>query len=117
MKNKKIGAEKIAEIIIVAGILLILTVIACINLFHFAYKLNADLASDVVLSGLIWESKQWIPKTWYIANEVRIICTLNRAALIYGISGDLVLSTGLGRIDFNCFSMYDSSICGIYDDR
>lgn len=39
--------------------------------------MNSDIASDAILSTLIWNSKQIIPDTWYIANEVRIMILLS----------------------------------------
>ena len=57
--------------------------------------MNADLASDVILAKLIWTTKEIIPSTWYIAMETRLICTPNLAALFYGFTGNMILSTGL----------------------
>lgn len=94
-KKKWIFSDRIWEWMITAGILFMLAVIACANIFHFTYKLNADLASDAILARLIWESREWIPSTWYIANEVRIICTPNLAALLYGLTGNMILAEGL----------------------
>ena len=62
-------------------ILLFLLIIGVVNLQHFNYKMNADIASDAILGKLIWEEKQIIPRSWYVANELRIICTPNLSAL------------------------------------
>lgn len=94
MHDKK-RKEQIIEAIILAGILLFLVLIFVVNLVYFNYSINADIASDAVLSTLIWNSKEIVPKSWYIANEVRLICTPNVAALIYGLTGNMVLSEGL----------------------
>lgn len=87
--------KKVVDIILIAGISVFLLLIIITNIFHFNYNMNADLASDVVLARLIWDSKEIIPHTWYIAAETRIICTPNLAALLYGITHNMVFSTGL----------------------
>ena len=83
------------EVLLAVGTLVFLTLIMAVNLCHFNYYMNADLASDAILAKLIWDSKEVIPHTWYIAAETRIICTPNLAALFYGITYNMVLSTGL----------------------
>lgn len=88
-------AKKVAEMLLAAGILVFLGLIIDVNIFHFNYMMNADLASDAILAKLIWTSKEMIPHTWYIAAETRVICTPNFAALIYGLTGNMVLSEGL----------------------
>lgn len=90
-KIKKIIPEALPAI----GILVFLLLIFIVNIFHFNYMMNADLASDTILAKLIWTSKEIIPSTWYIAAETRIICTPNFAALFYGATGNMTLSTGL----------------------
>lgn len=87
--------EMVAQIILTVGIIVFLACVVITNIFHFNYMLNADLASDVILSKLIWTSKEIIPSTWYIAAETRIICTPNVAALFYGFTQNMTLSTGL----------------------
>ncbi len=65
------------------------------NLFHFNYKMNADIASEAVLGRLIWETGQILPDGWYGSNEVRILCAPNIAALFYGVTHNMNLSMGL----------------------
>ena len=97
MMNKfnKIKIDYIMQVILLAGILLFLGLICNVNIFHFNYRMNADIASDAVLTGLIWNSGEICPSTWYVANELRIICTPNVASIIYGITQDAVLSMGI----------------------
>lgn len=80
--------KKITEVLLAIGILVFLVLIMVTNIFHFNYRMNADLASDTILAKLIWTSKEIIPSTWYIANETRITCTPNLAALFYGMTGN-----------------------------
>lgn len=69
--------------------------IISVNILHFNYVINADLASDAILSALIWDSKEIVPSTWYRASETRIICTPNIGSLFYGLTGNMVLAEGL----------------------
>lgn len=87
--------EEILTILLSAGALGFLVLIYVTNIFHFNYMINADIASDAVLGKLIWDSKEIVPGTWYIAAETRIICMANVAALFYGLTHDLTLSAGL----------------------
>ena len=87
--------KQMVEILLLVGILVFLFLIFFVNLFYFNYSMNADIASDAVLSTLIWNSKEIVPDTWYLANEARIICTPNIAALFYGFTKNMVFSEGL----------------------
>lgn len=69
--------------------------IAITNIFHFTYRLDADISSEVVLGREIWDMKQVVPDTWYISTEARIIGPLDFAALFYGLTHNMVLAMGL----------------------
>lgn len=88
-------SEKYLTGLLLLGTFIFLAFICITNLMHFNYKLNADLASDVILGRLIWESKEIIPSTWYIAEETRLICTPNLTALFYGLTHRMTLAAGL----------------------
>lgn len=88
-------SEKYLTGLLILGIFIFLALICVTNLLHFNYKLNADLASDVILGRLIWESKEIIPSTWYVAEETRLICTPNLTALFYALTQRMTLSAGL----------------------
>lgn len=92
MKSK---SDYVLRGLLAFAIVLFLGLICITNLFHFNYRMNADIGSDVILARLIWEHKQVVPDTWYVANEARIICTPNLAALFFGLTHNMVLSTGL----------------------
>lgn len=78
-----------------AGILLYTILIFIINLTRFHYQLNADIASDVILGELIWNTRQLIPDTWYMSTEARIIANSNISALFFGITKNMTLAMGL----------------------
>ena len=63
------------------GILLFFVLICQANLFHYNYRMNADIASEALLGQAIWNSKQWVPDMWYPSTEVRLIGTANLSAL------------------------------------
>lgn len=87
--------ERIITALLITGILGFLTLIGITNLFHFCYAMDADIASDAILGKLIWDSKEIIPGTWYVAAETRIICMANVASLFYGLTHNLSLAAGL----------------------
>lgn len=87
--------EGMLTILLAAGMLGFLVMIGITNICHFNYSMNADIASDAVLGKLIWDSREIVPSTWYIAAETRIICMANVAALFYGLTHNLSLSAGL----------------------
>lgn len=87
--------ERILNVLLIVGILGFLALIGITNICHFNYSMNADIASDAVLGRLIWESKEIVPSTWYIAEETRLICMANVAAFFYGLTHNMILSTGL----------------------
>ena len=79
-------------ILLEKGILLFLVLIFLTNLFHFNYRMNADIAAEVLLAKSIWTSLELIPSTWLHSSETRVIGMPNFAALFYGLTGNMVLS-------------------------
>lgn len=79
----------------ITGSTVFLLLIFVTNLCHYHYRMNADTASEAILGEVIWNSGQIIPDTWYPSTETRIISTPDLAALFYGVTGNLVLSSGL----------------------
>ncbi len=99
MQSRANRKQEIAgNCILLLGILIIFGLIVYTNLFRFHYKMNSDIASEVLLSKLIWESKEWIPKSWYASTELRIFGTPNLAALFFCVTRDMSLSMGLSCI-------------------
>ncbi|MBD5548929.1 MAG: hypothetical protein HDQ97_16355 [Lachnospiraceae bacterium] len=78
-----------------AGSAAFILLIFITNLFHYNYHMNADIASETILGEVIWKSRQIIPDTWYPSTEVRIISIPNLASLFYGLTGNMILSSGL----------------------
>lgn len=54
-----------------------------------------DIASEAVLASLIWESKEWIPASWYASTEVRILGTPNLASLFFGMTSNMSVAMGI----------------------
>lgn len=71
------------------------------NLFHYAYKMNADIASEALLAREIYKSKEWIPSSWNASTEARIISMPNLAALCLGITESLSLAAGISCVLFS----------------
>ena len=95
--------DKIKEINIIDIFLVILIIALCfvfsyINLFRYKQGLNSDIAAEGLLAREIWETKQWIPDTWYASTETRIISTATWSAPLYGLIENLSLAMGLGCI-------------------
>ena len=93
------------------GLLLFLCLIFATNIFHFNYRMNADLASDAILGKLIWESRQLIPDSWFIARETRIISTPNIAGGLYGILGNMNLSMGMACVVMTLLILVSAFFC------
>lgn len=107
--------DKIKEISIVDIFLIILIVGLCllfayINLFRYEQSLNSDIAAEALLAREIWETKQWVPDTWYASTETRIISTATWSALFYGLTKSLSKAMGLGCIS----GMFFLLLCGGY---
>lgn len=98
--DRQMNKYRITNAILASLIVMVLALIFYTNTVGFCSHMNADLASDTILAKVMSDRGEWIPSTWYIANEVRLFCTPNLASLIYGITGNLQLSTGLA-----CFTM------------
>ncbi|MCM1135846.1 MAG: hypothetical protein NC400_09770 [Clostridium sp.] len=93
--NKPKTKEYFLLTALLAGIGIYFIFIFTVNIFHFNYQMNSDIASDVILADLIRESGEVIPSTWYIAAETRIICTPNIAALLGYFVNNMTLASGL----------------------
>ena len=73
--------EKVFQAVLWVGVICFLLAVFVTNLFHFNYKMNADIGAEAILGRLIWESGQILPDGWYGSNEVRLLCAPNLAAL------------------------------------
>lgn len=91
----KISRSRLIEIILFVIIITQMGIIFYVNLTHYNYNLNADIASEGLLARLIWESGEWIPSTWYVAEETRVFDVANLAALFYGMTMNMQLSVGI----------------------
>lgn len=87
-------AAKAYEVFLFSAILIITGFILYTNLFHYCYKMNADIASEAVLARHIWESGEAFPKSWIPSTEYRILSSANLAALFYGLFRNMALAMG-----------------------
>lgn len=85
---------KAYEIFLLCAILLITGLSVYTNLFHYCYRMNADIASEAVLARHIWESGEALPKSWMPSTEYRILSSANLAALFYGVFQNMSLAMG-----------------------
>jgi len=77
------------------GIALFLFLIFTVNLRHFTYNMNADIAADVILSKLMGDaSRITVPPTWISSSELKLIALPNIAALIQMLLDDANLAFG-----------------------
>jgi hypothetical protein len=53
------------------------------------------VAAEVVFTKFLWDSKEFVPRSWYPSTEARIISTPNIAALFYGMTGNASLALGM----------------------
>ena len=95
MKKNENKQKFICELILAVLILFFVGTIFYVNFNHYNYNINADIASEGLLARLIWESGEWIPSTWYVAEETRVFDVANLAALFYGMTTDMQLAVGL----------------------
>ena len=94
-RNKKIF---VVEMILIVLIIVLVSIFIFINLFRYKQGLNADVAAEGLLAKEIWDTKQWIPDTWYTSTETKIISTANWSALFYGLTGSMCQAMGWGCI-------------------
>lgn len=99
MRNRtEQAAYQIWDYMLFVGIAAAVLAIVYTNLFHYQYKMNADIASEAVLTKLISESGEWIPRSWYASTELRIFGTPNLASLFYELTENMSISMGLACI-------------------
>lgn len=94
----KAKVNKLYYVFVIGALIITAGLIICTNLFHYCYKMNADIASEAVLARLIWESGEWVPKSWYPSTELRIFATPDLAALFYGIVHNMAIAMGMSCI-------------------
>lgn len=111
LKNTKVMVKPTVFSLLIGKIVIVILffMISSVNLFHFCYRMNADIAAEAVLADLICESGEWIPGTWYPSTELRIFGTPNLAALFCGFTGSMNLAMGI-----SCTLMTAFIMAGIY---
>lgn len=86
------------ELIFSIALCIVTACIVVTNVHYFCYKMNADIAAESILAKVVWDSGEWIPKSWYPSTEMRILATPNLAAFFYGMTKSLTLCMGLACI-------------------
>lgn len=90
LKNKK--NIYLLLLIFLIGIMLVL---CSINLFHYTYEMDADIAADTQLGRLMWQYKAIKPASWIASTETILLCPSLLSSLIYGLTGNMNFSMGL----------------------
>lgn len=104
MKEKQfLNGKNIINIFLIILIVMLGATFVYINLIQYKSGLNADVAAEGLLAKVIWESKEWLPKEWYVGNELRLVSTPNFAALFYGMSKNICLSMGISCVIAGAF--------------
>lgn len=96
--RKQIEKLNIWDLFFLIIIALLCLIFCYINLFRYKLGLNSDVASEALLAREIWETKQWIPDSWYASTETRVISPATWSSLLYGLTNNMSLSMGLGCI-------------------
>ena len=66
MRMEKTGRkERFLIAGLAVGIIMFFVMICAVNLFHYNYRMNSDIASEALLGKEIWERGQLLPDTWY----------------------------------------------------
>ena len=97
-QSGEIKWDRVWECLFLIAVIVAVVMIVCTNLFHYCYKMNADIASEAVYARLIWDSKEWMPKSWFSGSELRFWQTPNLAALFYGITHSMSLAMGIACV-------------------
>lgn len=87
---------------IIIGIVLLVIYAAMIfvfmaaNMEHYTAFMHSDIASEALLSTVIYEQGAFLPETWVVASAIHLITAPNLAALIYPLTGfNLQISMGI----------------------
>lgn len=95
METGKWKRSVIWDYLLFAAVIIVLGLIVYTNLFHYCYKMNSDIGSEAALARLIWESGEFMPKSWFPGSELRLWQTPNLAALYYGLTHSMSLAMGM----------------------
>ncbi len=101
--RRKVGdnniIKKVATAILAVVVVVLLFVFADANLFHYTARLESDIASETLLTTVLYENGYVQPDTWYASTTPRVISVPNLAAFIYPlVSHNAILATGLACV-------------------
>ena len=91
--------EKVTTVVLAAVVIVLLFVFADANLFHYTARLESDIASETLLTTVLYENGYVQPSTWYASTTPRVISVPNLASVIYPVvSYDAIFATGLACV-------------------
>ncbi len=95
VKKNDFYLDKIVKISLIVMIGIFFLTMIFLNTNRMLEYLHSDIVGEMNLSQAIWEQKKIIPDGWYYATEVILLRPSLIAAILYGITKNLILSYGL----------------------
>lgn len=92
MENKIHRAYVGLEIVIVCALF---SVILFLNFYKLTNNVNTDYIAELNFGRLMWDKKSIFPESWIYANEYMFFRPATLYALIYGITGEYLLSASI----------------------
>lgn len=92
---QEIRENKRETIILSLLLFLFLLCTAILNLRYMNRYLTSDMYGDLWVAKLMWEQKTLFPTGWIFGNQIYIFATPNLAALVYGITNNMLISMGV----------------------
>ena len=88
--------DSLVTIILLAIIITMVLIFAIANLFHYTANMEADIASESLLTEVLYDNGFIQPDTWCASTTLRVISVPNFAAFIYPLVGyNSNLATGI----------------------
>lgn len=97
MKKQSVASIDMIVTVILLGIIVAMVyVFAMANIFHYTANMEADIASESLLTEVLYENGFVQPNTWCASTTLRVISVPNFAAFIYPLVGyNSNLATGI----------------------
>lgn len=90
-----VNKEVIFSFVICICLIMISGIFIGANVFHYINYMDSDIASDTLLTEVLYQNNYRTPDTWYGSMERCVISAPNFAALLYPFLMDLNLSMGI----------------------
>ncbi|MBQ9305771.1 hypothetical protein [Butyrivibrio sp.] len=86
-------------VLLAALIFVLLFIFSDANLFHYTAEMDSDIASETLLTTVLYQNGHVQPRTWYMSSTPRVISVPNLASFIYPLfSYNANLSTGIACV-------------------